>query len=671
MSAIGRREIHDGTIGTADVSPGDLVLFLLTLAYVSNSIDASGLIRFLSIKVLHYSGRIGHRLYFYIYATSFALGGFIGNDPIIEFGMSVVAYITRMSSNIMVPRAWIYMQFAVVNIASTILVSSNACNVMIANVFNIKFFTYSANMVVPVIITGIVIFPFLLYVIFADESFIPLSIAIHELSEERRARKPVNPNIPKAARPIIDEEEREITEGEGIQITLEDLMNPFLDKGGAFIGLVILIATVVALFALSASSEAGNDPPLFWVTLPAAFVMFCWDTAFGWYWRHNTREIARAGRQQMQRALAERVVNLQLESEALEQQAAHERAPLSESNEQDLKIDIAARKEGMIERDPGTKLEVEPKGPGQNDAKQQKLAGECLPRSKPEQMGSTSALLHRENNRTKNKIENNIENDIENANRGSLSVDDTKRPQYPLPTTKRPYMTSNQGLTAVTPDGLWIIQVEPGLNKSQDSHSPTTTSSIPDRKQANYKSKYEESSGFADRVAREIYLQQDLGPNTLADLYKWLQETFPTTTAAFCHLPFKLVPFVFSIFIMVQALSANGWVAVFTHGWDLYSSRSGTVGTVFGMGLCSVVLCNVSISVVSTYKAFQLSRLTPASLQAQTLGRHSFSPTSLSNGKRLTIRTKIQLATVRFGRLYTHWQLALILVHSALSSTHR
>ena len=36
---------------------------------------------------------------------------------------------------------------------------------------------------------------------------------------------------------------------------------------------------------------------MYWVTLPAAFVMFCWDLWFGWQNKEHTRTVARQGRE--------------------------------------------------------------------------------------------------------------------------------------------------------------------------------------------------------------------------------------------------------------------------------------------------------------------------------------------------------------------------------------
>jgi Na+/H+ antiporter NhaD/arsenite permease-like protein len=137
--AIGRREVHDGTIGANNIAPYDIMLFFISLAYIAISIDASGLIRYLAYRVLQSGGNAGHRLYLSLYTFFFALTAAIGNDPIILSGTPFLAYMTRVSANIGHPRAWIYSQFSVANIASAILVSSNPTNLVVAGAFNIRF----------------------------------------------------------------------------------------------------------------------------------------------------------------------------------------------------------------------------------------------------------------------------------------------------------------------------------------------------------------------------------------------------------------------------------------------------------------------------------------------------------------------------------------------------
>ncbi|KAF1998995.1 hypothetical protein P154DRAFT_523616 [Amniculicola lignicola CBS 123094] len=305
--AIGRTEVHDGTVGANHISPLDIMGFFLSLAYIAISIDASGLIRFLAFKVLQKGGNVGHRLFLYLYLFFFGLTAFIGNDPIILSGTPFLAYMTRVSSNIVHPRAWIYTQFAVANIASAILVSSNPTNLVLAGAFRIKFINYTANIIVPVMATAIILCPVLLYLVFANQELIPRSIKMHELPEELLTKRPVNPNIPYARGAAEDSDQDGSLDDATNVASLEEILNPFIDRTSAIVGSAIMAATLITLLALNAA-QGGHTNPVFWVTLPAAFLMFCWDIGFGWYNREETRKIAQKGKEDLQRARAERAV---------------------------------------------------------------------------------------------------------------------------------------------------------------------------------------------------------------------------------------------------------------------------------------------------------------------------------------------------------------------------
>lgn len=329
--AIGRKEVHDGTVGADHIYPIDIMVFFITLAYIAISIDASGLIRWLAFKVLQIGGKNGHRLYFYLYTFFFALATLIGNDPIILSGTPFLAYMTRASSNIRQPKAWIFTQFAMANIASAILVSSNPTNLVLAGAFNIKFIEYTANIIVPVIVTAVLLFPFLLYVLFRDEGLVPKSIEIRSLPDEIKSREPANPNIPfmKGAAGLDDEEGDQLTRVS----TLEEIMNPYLDKVGAIFGSVVMGATLVTILALNASSANGAAYPAYWVTLPAAVIMFCFDVTSGWIRRAASRHAAQRGRAQMEQAKAQRAARAQrAQKEAMQEDTTLGTTTTSEDN---------------------------------------------------------------------------------------------------------------------------------------------------------------------------------------------------------------------------------------------------------------------------------------------------------------------------------------------------
>ncbi|POR36411.1 Arsenite efflux transporter [Tolypocladium paradoxum] len=546
--AIGKQEVHDGTIGADNISPIDIMVFFITLAYIAISIDASGLIRYLAFKVLQWGGRVGHRLFFCLYAFFFLLGSFIGNDPIILSGTAFLAYMTRVSSNIVHPRAWIHTQFAIANIASAILVSSNPTNLVLAGAFKIKFINYTANMIVPVVVTAIVLFPFLLYIVFANESLIPYSIKMHELPEEAKARKPVNPNIPHA-RGHVDEDVDDLADDEqGKLLSLEEIMNPFLDKSGAAFGAVVMAATLVTLLALNAASAESGAHPVFWVTLPGAFVMFCWDLAFGWYHREETRQIARRGRRAVENARAERAIREEGAKRASPKDGVPGGAAAYELATSPIHA-TGAQLQGTAGTvsDKGDSMTSPPDDSGPHSATPAIVVSDntddraLVPSRSPE---SPSSMLEPKGDPAKSEI---------------CSLEDRK--------------VSDRKDSSSPPEGLFIASPSSG------------------------------ETGIKRRGSQASIRPGRASPSLVSlarDAFTWSQETFPTAAAVVVHLPFALVPFAFSMFILVQALVTKGWVEVFAHGWDHWVDKTGTLGSVAGMGFLSVVLCNFAGTNIGT-----------------------------------------------------------------------
>jgi Na+/H+ antiporter NhaD/arsenite permease-like protein len=124
-----------------------------------------------------------------------------------------LSYFIRVASNIKHPRAWIQTQFCIANIATGILVSSNPTNLLLVNAFEIRFVSFAKNMVVPVIATTILLFPFLLYVVFCDETLTPKTMIsrVHYLPDKIQNKKPANPNIPIVRRIFLVPHERRRT----------------------------------------------------------------------------------------------------------------------------------------------------------------------------------------------------------------------------------------------------------------------------------------------------------------------------------------------------------------------------------------------------------------------------------------------------------------------------
>ena len=379
--------------------------------------------------------------------------------------------------------------------------------------------------------------------------------------------KPVNPNIPHA-RGLIEEEENQLANDEQVRLlSLNEIMNPFLDKGGAAFGAVIMATTLSVLLGLNAASQSTGEHPVFYVTVPAAFVMFCWDVAFGWYYRDTTRKIACEGRQKVERAQAEKAIREEEEEEA--KQAA------LEQEERDA---TAAHEPALTHTH------------------------------------SLEAQLQNRSGAGGGNSNTNANDEI------TLAADSTStRPLYlgclppPAPTLLVSENSDSLTLVLTPPLESSVSMLVPRDDQLQNDQPSTSAASTLDEKQelARLDSSHPPqglfsttSSGEIDeekRISRKVALQHEHGRSTLvslvADAYRWSQETFPTVTAVVAHLPFALVPFALSMFVLVQALVTKGWVLVFAYGWDHWVNKTGTVGAIGSMGFLSVILCNVSFCI--------------------------------------------------------------------------
>ena len=75
--------------------------------------------------------------------------------------------------------------------------------------------------------------------------------------------------------------------------------------------------------------------------------------------------------------------------------------------------------------------------------------------------------------------------------------------------------------------------------------------------------------------------------------HKSLSAHFPTFMTALPRLPFTLIPFAFSQFILIEALSHQGWIDVFAN-WLVKATNGHTIPTIWIIGVLGVTMCNVS-----------------------------------------------------------------------------
>ncbi|KAG6895826.1 hypothetical protein C0992_012271 [Termitomyces sp. T32_za158] len=126
-------------------------------------------------------------------------------------------------------------------------------------------------------------------------------------------------------------------------------------------------------------------------------------------------------------------------------------------------------------------------------------------------------------------------------------------------------------------DGTIELQKEMTLTNGQ-LHAPgPSQSSSPDMTQNNTK-----NDGLA---AFQRFIKKKWGV---------FANHFPTLATALPRLPFALIPFAFSQFILIEGLSHQGWIEVFA-GWLAKATHGGQMHpTIWLIGVLGVLLCNLA-----------------------------------------------------------------------------
>lgn len=139
--------VWDGIKGTDGVKPYNILILFFGLAYMSISLDMSGILQASAFWVANKGGRSGFRLYTYFYLMSLFLSVVLGNDPVILSGTAFLTYFTKVAE--VEPLAFLMAEFAACNIGSMVLFVGNPTNVVLCEGFNLGYLAFSAWTIIP------------------------------------------------------------------------------------------------------------------------------------------------------------------------------------------------------------------------------------------------------------------------------------------------------------------------------------------------------------------------------------------------------------------------------------------------------------------------------------------------------------------------------------------
>lgn len=455
-------------------------------AYISLSLDSTGLLRYLAFLVGNKYSSSGSRLYSAFYAFFALTGLLIGNDPLILSGTPFLVYFTDHAS-IQPPTGFLFTHFQVSNLVSALLVSSNPTNLVLTSSFDISFLKFSAWTALPTVAAVIVLYPIARYFVFKHY-------------------------VPKRLSPP--------------HVRAKDALN---DRWGGIFGAVLFAITIVLLVGLSAGGKLEEHPwgGVWIVVLPAALCMLTWDSV------GDLRDPGRKDRARLREKEGMK--------EVLKPGAGVEAGEVEERENENEKAgaettpaDTGKRSQSAIPEEPSEG----------NDTDRQELRG------------MATMLTEKQEN----------QNSTEVPSEGVAAQRQTSAP------------VETDADQARMDDAPSIPAVE---ETDANTLSPSSTPPV------------EKSTQKGERdLSTTVPSSEGHSP------FNFLARRFPTPIDTLSRMPWPLVPFAFSMFIVVEGLQYTGWIKVFGGWWAAWvrADSTGVAGVVWLMGMLSVIGCNVSIA---------------------------------------------------------------------------
>jgi len=165
--------LRGGLLGDENIQPFAIIILFNALAYLCVSLDLTGILAYIALKVAQKAGSSAFRLFVYFYLLSAIFTVFTSNDIVILTLTPIIyycSYATQMS-----PMPYLFGQFFAANICSLVLLIGNPTNIIVGEANHLTFADYSMWMIAVAFVATASAF-FVLYYIFRSElnrTFVP------------------------------------------------------------------------------------------------------------------------------------------------------------------------------------------------------------------------------------------------------------------------------------------------------------------------------------------------------------------------------------------------------------------------------------------------------------------------------------------------------------------
>uniref|UniRef100_A0A0G4GXK1 Protein kinase domain-containing protein n=1 Tax=Chromera velia CCMP2878 TaxID=1169474 RepID=A0A0G4GXK1_9ALVE len=146
-------DVLGGLRGEDGLRPYGIVVIFLGTAFLCSSLDATGGLAWLAIRLLSLAGDSRRSIFFLVAALAGLLTVATSNDVVILTLTPIILYVSRASGLPAEPA--VLVQFAMANIWSMLLFVGNPTNVVLAEAFRLSTIEYSSWMVLPSVVAGI------------------------------------------------------------------------------------------------------------------------------------------------------------------------------------------------------------------------------------------------------------------------------------------------------------------------------------------------------------------------------------------------------------------------------------------------------------------------------------------------------------------------------------
>jgi arsenical pump membrane protein len=150
--SIGPSTIAGGIFGSDSVKPYSILIMIVSLSYICVSLDYTGFLEYVSLRVAGASKNSGRRLFVYFFLLTAFLTLFTDNDIVILTMTLIIFYFSKNAKIDPIP--FLFAQFFAVNIMGMALYIGNPTNIVVADSYPLSFAEFAKWMFLPALLAS-------------------------------------------------------------------------------------------------------------------------------------------------------------------------------------------------------------------------------------------------------------------------------------------------------------------------------------------------------------------------------------------------------------------------------------------------------------------------------------------------------------------------------------